>query len=536
MTRARWILSVATLFLLWLAGVLVLLPRMERDLEAAAQLALSKQPALAGQLEGVSFSFDGLQARLTGKVRAAHDRLILENTLLDHVRAPTPLTSSLGMRLNPVSTVLGEIEVVPFPAGWMLLAATGAEARLLGTAANPYEARDLARSVQESWSVKGGALSGTPGADAAKHDEAANTSATLRGVPAPRQTAQAQIARIGQPWMELMLEKDDAALFAQANATGVSESEWREHVLPVIQDLRSELQRQRGSEAEKGRLSRLPPGHLFIATQDSQVVIRGEVGSATMKRSILDEALRSFAPRRVHDEIRVTERRRPSGDFGPITIALLPAEKNSRSLFFGVGGEAWKSVDWQITPAEQSWKEALPAGIDRAGVKEDSAMLTGWLSGDGSHEPPSMPKSELPVIILTVFGGKAVLSGRVAEESARTQLIAAARQAYTPRILVQSEGLHVRAGCQPSTNLLHTLKSMPPAPATQSAGLLAIATPGATWTVIPASRELVEAGGLARQASLPEGIPAGLVQELSADALEQLRIWISNLPSPISRP
>ena len=535
MTRARWILSAVTLFLLWLAGALVLVPRMEQDLEAAAHQALAKQPMLAEQLGGVSLTFDGLQARLSGKVRNERDRRVIENTLRDLVRAPTPLASSLGMRLNPVTAVLGEIDVVPFPAGWMLLAATGAEARLLGTAATLYEARDIARSVQESWSVKGGAISGIPGADGAKHDEAANASATLRGVPAPRQTAQAQIARIGQPWMELMLEKDDAALFAQASAAGVGESEWQRHVLPVLRDLRATLERQRGAEAENQRLSRLPPGHLFIAAHDSQVVLRGEVGTPAMKRAILDEALHAFAPRRVHDEIRVSAQRRPTGDFGPITIALLPSGKNKRSLFFGLGGEAWKSVDWQITPAEQSWKEGLPVGIDRGTVQNDSALLTGWLSGDGSHELPPLPKSELPVVVLTLFGTKAVLAGRVAEESTRAQLIAAARQAYGQRQLVQSDDLHVRATCQPSMNLLHTLKSLPPAPAAESAGLLAIAKPGGVWTVIPAGRELLEAGGLARQASLPEGISAGLVQELSSDALEQLRIWISNLKSPISR-
>lgn len=535
MTRARWILSAVTLSLLWLAGALILVPRLERDLEAAAHLALAKQPVLAEQLGGLRLDFDGQQARIAGRVRTARDRLVIENTLRDLVRAPAPLTGSLGMGLNPVSSVLGEIEVVPFPAGWLLLAATGAEARLTGAAANVYEARDLALSVQESWSVKGGAITGIPDVDGGKHDEAASTAATLRAVPAPRPTAQAQIARIGQPWKELLLEKDDASLFAEAGAFGVGESEWRQ-VLPVLHELRATFQQQQDAVARDQRLSKLPPGHLFIATHEAQVVLRGEVGTATMKRAILDESLRAFAPRRVHDEIRVSPQRRPSGDFGPITTALLPSGKNTRALFFGLGDEAWKPVDWQITPAEQSWKEGLPSGIDRAQLQNDSALLTGWLGGDGAHDPPPALKTEPAVIILALFGTKGVLAGRVAEESARSQLIAAARRAYGPRIRVQSEGMHVRAACQPSVNLLHTLKSLPAAPADDSAGILAIATPGSAWTVIPAGRGLIEADGLARQNSLPDGISANLVQEHATEALEQLRHWISNLKSPISNP
>jgi hypothetical protein len=71
------------------------------------------------------------------------------------------IASGLGQTLNPVSAVHNDIEIVPFPPGWMLLAAHGAKATLLGEAATEFEARDLARSIKESWSAKGGSVSGS---------------------------------------------------------------------------------------------------------------------------------------------------------------------------------------------------------------------------------------------------------------------------------------------------------------------------------------------------------------------------------------
>ncbi len=535
MNRARWILSAATLLVFWLIGAFIFVPRMQRDLEAAAQNTLSQQATLAKRLGGLRLVFDGQQAHLSGSVRTIQDRLIIEAAVQDLVRAPTPLTGGLGMRLNPVSNVLNEIEIAPYPPGWMLLAAAGTRARLLGTAASEYEARDLARSVQESWSSKGGMVEGSPGTDADTHDEAANVSATLRGVPSPQPAAQAHLARIGQPWRELSLAKTDDALLAEASALGVSESEWRQHLLPALRELRGTLKQQRLAEAESIRLAGLPPGHLFIAAHDQQVILRGEVGSTSMKRAILDEALSVFAPRRVHDEIRVSPQRRPSGEFGPITTALLPSEKgkNSRSLFLGLGGDAWKPVDWQIAAAEQSWKKELPAGLNPALLQNDSATLSGWLQDAGTHPTAPSLQPEPAVLTLVLFGSKAILAGQIAEESVRAQLIAAARQAYGPRILLLSDGVRVRGNCQPASNIFHTLKSLPPAPAAGSAGILAIATPGNNWKVIPVTPQLIEAGGLAKSPQFPADIPAGIVEELAAEGIEQLRLHLSNQSSTL---
>lgn len=539
MTRARWITSAATLLVLWLVGALVCVPRMERDLAAAAQNTLARQPALASRFGRLRLDFDGLQARLTGSVRTAQDRQAAAAAVRDLVRAPTPLAGGLGMRLNPVSAVRDDIEITPNPPGWLLLAAAGSQARLLGTAATDYEARDLLRSVQESWSSQGGTSAGALATDAAAHDEAASVSRTLRGVPVPPQTAQAHLAQIGQPWQEIPLHLPDEVLLAKAQSLGVSADAWRRQVLPALHELRAVLKQQQLAEAERRRQAGLPPGHLFIASRAMEVVLRGEVGTAAMKRDILDAALAVFAPRRVHDEIRVSPQRRPDGEFGPITTALLPAAQSAadRSLFLCLGGGAWQSVDWQIASAEQSWRQKLPGDIKPALLGEDSAALTDWLndSAPQTHLPASPLQPSF--ITLALFDSKAILSGQIAEEALRAQLIAAARLAYSPRLLVSADDLHVRGDCQPAgAEVFHTLKSLPPAPAASSAGSFAIAAPGGTWRLLPVTPALVEPGGLAKSTQLPAGISPGLIEELSAASLELLRLRLANLKPRLSAP
>jgi hypothetical protein len=534
MTRARWILSAATLFALWLIGALVCLPALQRDLEAAAQEVLAKQPALLKRLGGMNLAADGQLLRLSGSVRTAQDRSLIEGAVNELVRVSTPLTGSLGRRLNPVGSVHNEIEVVPYPPGWMLLAAKGAKAHLLGSAATAYEARDLARSVQESWSTLGGMAEGMPDTDADNHDEAASVSATLRAVPAPQATAQAHLVRIGQSWHELALSKPDEDLLAEARELGVNEKEWQNEVLPALRELRAALKQQQLEQAEKERLAKLPPGYLFIAVRDQQIILRGEIGTAAVKQEILEDALALFSPRRIHDEIHVSAERRPSGEFGPITTALLPegGKTKGKAYFLSLSGEAWKPVDWQITAKEQSWKDELPPGINARLMQADSAVLSTWLEGDNSNAPPPSQPMEPAFLALAVFDDRAILSGQVAEEAVRAQFIAAARIAYGPRFLIISDDVLVRGDCEPASSILHTVKSLPPAPPAHGAGLFAIAKPGGSWTLIPVTRELVEAGGLARSGLLPAGIPAAAIENVTAETIEQLRLHSA---PPVSR-
>ncbi|MBB5033415.1 BON domain-containing protein [Prosthecobacter vanneervenii] len=534
MTRARWILSAASLFALWLLGALVLLPVMQRTLEAAAKDTLSKQTELKDRLGALQVTFDGQQAHLRGSVRTAQDRNRIEAAVRDLVRAPAPLSGGLGLHLNPVGGVRSEIEIVPYAPGWLLLAANGPRARLLGTAANAYEARDLARSVQDQWDTRGGSTEGMPGTDAEVHDEAASVSTTLRGIPAPSTGAQAWLARIGQGWRQLALQSADATLLSQARDAGVSEEEWKKQVLPALEELRALHLKEQRAELDAERFVRLPPGHLFLAARGQEIILRGEVGSEAMKRTVLEEALQAFSPRRLHDQIRVTTDRRPSGEFGPITTALLPEKDKpgGKTCFLGLAGDAWKPVEWQIAVKEQTWKNDLPGMLDLRELQADSAVVSSWLDGTGGTSP-SQPQAMQPAFLsLAVFGSRVILSGQVAEAAAQALCVDAVRRAYSPPFLVMSDSFRVHGDCAASRGILNTLKSLPPAPKAGSAGIFAIARPGGDWEIMLVTQDLVEAGGIARAGKVPAGIPAAVVEELSAEAVEELRLHLAHPEFP----
>lgn len=535
MTRARWIISAITLSLIWLLGVLLLLPRMQQGLVEAAHKALAKHAELRGRLGALKLSFDGQQAVLCGAVRSARDRDAIVEVIQHELSAGAPAFGSVAERLNPVGGVNDGIDIAPYPPGWLMISATGKQARLLGSAASDYEARDLARSVQGYWNAAGGEIHGVPSVTPSQHDEAAGVAPTLRGLPVPRNLAQASMARVGQGWMELPLQQTDEVLRETARLTGVDDEEWQRQVQPELRKLRTLFSRQQQDEAQRRRLEALPPGHLFFAVQSGQAVLRGEVGSEAVKQEVLREALAAFTDLQLLDEIRVSATRRPDGEFGPFTSALLPAMepqgRASKVCFLGLSGGAWRAVDWQTAAAEQSWKSGLPSSLDVAQLMGDSASVSGWLQGEAGDER-AVPSSLSPSFLtLTIFGDRALVGGQVAEEATRVQFLAAAQRAFGPRIQVHGGALHVRGDCRPSNGILQTIGSLPPAPEAKEAGIFAIAVPGSTWVILKASSGLVSAGGLARSGRLPRMLPAGLVEDRSADAIEQLRLHLDGLNS-----
>lgn len=533
MNPARWITSAGILLVFWLLGALLTASGLQERLELAARSALAGQTALAPRLARLRVTFEGQQARLAGSVRSEQDREAAVAVVRDQVRAPTPFFGSLGLRLNPVASVRDDIQIAPLPPGWLMLATTGPEARLLGSAATDFEARDLARSIQDAWGSLGGRVEGLPTVDSERHDEAPAVATSLRSLPPPQPVPALHVAPIGSVWRALPLEESDTTLHDQALMLGVTETEWQEQVAPALRRVRSAREQQRRATEEARRLAALPPGHVFVAVRDGEITLRGEVGTEGVKQSLLDEALILFASHRLHDEIRVSARRRPGDDFAPLTTALLPPGKSKagKTLFLGFDHEAWKPVDWQVAHDAAPWKDQLPSGTDAVLLQGDSAAVIDWLQGAAKPAPPVHTRPAF--LTLALFDGKAVLCGQVAEEATREQVIAAVRRAYAPRFQVQHDHLLVEADCRPFRSLLNTLKSLPPPSLDPTSAILAIAAPAESWRVLPVTADLVEAGGLGRSGGLSSPLSPALVENRSQEALEQLRDWRSSLhPQP----
>jgi len=519
MTTARWITATLSFCSIWCLGALVLLPRMEEKLTQAARTALDSQRTLQNRLSGLHIAFEGQIAHLSGKVRTAQDQLVIRTTIENLVRAPTLIASGLGERLNPVIAVQNDVEVAPFPPGWLILAANGPKAQLLGTVATDLEARDLTRSISESWIAKGGSARGELNANLDLHDDASGVRTTLDTLPAPSGVAM-HLARLGGPWQALPFTASDTDLHTQASSFGITDAEWTAQVLPLLHQLRSQHLTAAKQTQEATRVSTLPPGHLFIAVRDQRITLRGEVGTAAIKRALIDQALTTFPTYRIHDDIRISSSRHPAADFAPMTPALLPSEDaaEQKKLSLSISGQAWQPLDWRGGRSDKTWKEPLPPLLNASHLSDDSAQLIDWLQG-AKPDLPTTP-SQPAVLALVLFDHKAILSGQLAEQALHAQLLSALRQTYTPGMTITADAFSVRGNCQPAAGILNTSRSLPP-PSAQP--ILALATPGSTWTIIPITAALLEPGALAKSSLIPSPISPTLIEDLAADALDQLR-------------
>ncbi len=527
MTRIRGLIAALWLLAFWLAAALVVAPRIERDLTAAAKAATQDLPTGYTEAE---IRFDGQQAHLSGRVRWDSQRQQIQSVLKDQIRLP----GWLGADWNPVSQVHDGMELSPYPPGWLMIAAHGPRGLLLGTAGTDFEARDLAVQIGGRWSENGGYLDNRLQADPARHDEAAEVRATLARIPLPRQngggdSAQIQVARIGGDWQRLVPEAKDDHLQKQVEALGLRSIDWEKAVLPAIQNVRRYQEDQRALAAEAERQSKLPPPHLLVACRDKRLLIRGEVATLSLKRELLNSFIDTLPEWRVLDDVRVNPQRRARADFGPITAALLPPENPKdpktagKSLFIGFPGSAWQELDVLAGSDTQPWKEVLPKDLPPALLNDDSRMVLEWLQGSAKGIPKLPVRLQPSFLTLTLTPEKVILAGQVAEESSRTQILEAARQKYAGRALVLAEGLLARGTCEPASDLEQTLRSLPALPEPGTPGLLAFARPGQVWKSLPAAEKLAQPGAVAASGLLPQEFPAAMAEDTFLEGFDHLR-------------
>jgi len=527
MTRVRWLIAGFWLLTFWLLAGMVVAPALQRQLEAQASTVLKDKPT---GYEAVKVQFDGQRAILTGQVRHEDQRAQILSTAKKEVRGSGPLSA----KLNPVQQVVDEIEVVPYPPGWLLLAANGTRGQLLGAAATEFESRDLYRLIQDRWGAKGGRVESKLKAAPELHDEAPDLKQTLAQIPLPNpreggDSAQIQIASLGGPWQRLVPDAKDDRLMEQSLAIGISRQDWEKSILPLIQNVRRYQSEQRSRAEETTRQAKLPPPHLFLAARENRLLVRGETATVGIKREFLNALIISFPEWRVIDDVRINPECRAVSDFGPITTALLPDPLNEdlktkgKSLMLGLSGDAWKPVDWIVGTDAQPWKEDLPKDLSANLLQDDHRMVIGWLQGETKGIPTLPIRAQPSFLTLTLLPDKVIFAGQLAEESLHTQLIEAARQKYSGHAIVISEPLLVRGTCAPSTDIQQTLRSLPPLPEVGSPGSIAFATPGLVWKTIPASTGIDQVGAVAKSGILPTDFPAAMAEDTFWDGFDHLR-------------
>lgn len=523
MMRAQWLTAGSWLLLFWLLAGMMWAPAVERRLARAAAEVLAEVETGHGPVE---VRFEGQRSVLSGRVRHEAVRLELLRRVADDLRLP-----GAGEGLNPVDSVRDEMQVAPYPPGWLLLAVSGRRAALAGRASSEEEARDMTRLLQERWMAAGGRMEPALAADPARFDEAPDVRPTLTHFPAPPEadgpdSARLYLARLGGGWQRLPPDATEAALRAQAERHGLSEQDWHS-VQDALLHIRRYQDQERARLAELERQSRLPPPHVLLAARGGRLLVRGELARMAQKRALLNLLIASFPDWRVLDDLRVSPARRAVAEFGPVTTALLPRDQEAggKSLVLGLSGKAWEFIPWKEGQGEmaQKWREQLPPDLPAALLEADLRMVTEWLEG-GVEGIPALPVPPQPSFLtLTLLPGKAVLAGQLAEEPMRMRIVQAARRAYGGQVVLLADGLLARGTCEPTEDIEQTVRSLPPLPKAGGPPILAFARPGQVWRTLPADEAALRPGSLAGSPLLPEGFPAAMAEDTFADGFDHLR-------------
>lgn len=539
MNRTRWLIIGLWLLAFWLVAALVVAPGIERDLTAAATAATRD---VATGYDPPAVSFRGQHVVVKGRVRREETRSEVRAILEKSVR----VAGRPGLGLNPVMSVTDELELTPYPSGWLLIAANGMRGLLLGRAASEHEARDLAVQIGGRWAEHGGYLDNRLRMDADNHDEAEDVQPTLGRTPMPRadgggDSAQVQFARIGGEWQRLAPDSRDDGLRERVLASGIASSDWEKVILPAIQNVRRYQSEQRALAAEAEKQSRLPPPHLFLAVREGRLLVRGEVATLAIKRELLNAFISAFPDNRVLDDVRVNPQRRAVADFGPITTALLPAMEDKpatagKALHLGLAGKAWEPVDFLVGGDARPWMGNLPKDLPPELIQEDSRMVIEWLQGSARGIPKLAIRQQPGFLTLTLLPDKVILAGQVAEEPVRSQIIEAARQRYAGRALVMADSLLARGTCEPSADVQQTLRSLPELPGAKSMGALAFARPGEVWSTRPATGQMILPGAIAASGLLPQEFPAAMAEDTFLEGFDHLRHHWKTLTADSAKP
>lgn len=469
---------------LWVAGRMIAIPRLEARVLRAAEEALRSAPE-ARAWKDVTVAASGREITLAGRVpeagasEAARERI--ENSV------------SLASR------VTNHIRVEPLPPGFVLLGRVAGGLRVTGIVASAMERDDIVAEVRRLHGKPGLALMNEIAVDNEAGAPSKSPQTTLRSVPLP-EGEEAELgwlaaARMGESWRMAPLDGS-----ATPEAT-LPASQRTPQVMTLLAEAKSFHEAAKKSRAEHKRLSALPPPHLLLCARRGEILVRGELASAAAKTRCIEKLLAAFKGWRVTDGLRVSAERNPFSDLGPL-LDDLPRwpESGEPGCAAGIAGGGWIALELADVEAGAALEPKLRGHVKLPGLIEDARECQAWLKAGpvSSAQPP-------PWLALVVLSDRVYLSGEMADEAARSQILPSVRAAYPGRHLIHK--LTLNPACEIAPQVLQTLKTLPPPPSAAQ-GIAAFAILGQTWQSRDLETAWLHSAGLAASGLLPERFPA----------------------------
>ncbi len=522
MPPRHWLIAIILLATFWLAGWIVCVPGIESALEEAAHEALAARED-ARHWRDVGVTFIGQEAVLGGKVSKPEHRDEALRVVRDSVRLA-------GSGLNPVTDVSDEIEVVPLPPGWAMLSLAGDKVTLLGIAGSEPETTAITDEVHRLFARPGMAFQSALHVDEERAADAATLDVTLQSLPLKLKSAERDgavfVARLGEEWRSF--HPAAAGTLEEAlMACGATKDEWTREISPVVAAAATRRATLAQKAEERERHSRLPAPHVILCINGTRVLLRGEVGTAAAKTALIEAAVKNYGSLQIIDELRVSAARRPDVDATSAleNLPALDAEGGTRLAAVSVSGGEWRMAKLTADENRAALLATLPDGFDVKLAGADAEAASKWL-GVPKAVPLGDPRMQ-PHLALAVFSDRVWLRGEVAQESERSQILAAARRSYPNHLLVQFVRLNAR--CRPVEQVLHTTGSFPIAPDKAAPGLIAFVVPGDIWQAADVTPDVLAPDGLAKAGIVDEEFPVELAREEFSEALDAVAAHLKEI-------
>lgn len=484
---------------LGVAGVAVVAPRIEARVLRAAEAALRSAPG-ARAWKDVTVSASGRAITLAGRVREAD--------------AAEAARERVASAVSLASRVTNTIRVEPLPSGFVLLGRTAGALRLAGIVASASERDDIAIEVRRLHGKPGLALRNEIAVDDEAVARSKSPQPTLRSVPAPEGDADAlgwlAIARMGETWRMAPLDgsaKPEAILTASQRTPPVT---------ALLAEAKAFHDAAKNARAERERLAALPPPHLFLCARRGELLVRGELADPAAKTRCIERILSEFQGWRVTDALRISAGRNPFTSLDTLLDDLphWPLEGELASAA-GIGGSGWITLELPRADVRAALETSLRDRMSLPGLLEDARACQAWL------REPAAPSARPPSwLALVIFHERAYLSGEMADEAARSQILASVRAAYPGRHLIHK--LALNPACQPAPQVLHTLKTLPPLPPA-ARGIAAFAILGQPWKTRELDPAWLDSADLAASGLLPEKFPAERAREAFIDGFDAFK-------------